>query len=82
MDTTSIQMILVSIICLSSTLDKLLWQLTYVWTSTWQLFLEPALRTNRPKKKLLHSEPPEERIYEPEGVGVMLKKGDEVRKTK
>ncbi|GFS42262.1 phosphatidylserine decarboxylase 1 [Actinidia rufa] len=43
-----------------------------------RLFIEPALRTNRPKKKLLHSEPPEERIYEPEGVGVMLKKGDEI----
>ncbi|PSS11543.1 Phosphatidylserine decarboxylase 1 alpha chain like [Actinidia chinensis var. chinensis] len=43
-----------------------------------ELFLEPALRTNRPKKKLLHSQPPEERIYEPEGVGVMLKKGDEM----
>ncbi|XP_059641273.1 phosphatidylserine decarboxylase proenzyme 1, mitochondrial [Cornus florida] len=43
-----------------------------------ELFNEPALRTNRPRKKLLHSEPPEERVYEPEGVGVMLKKGDEV----
>ncbi|KAL4593005.1 hypothetical protein LXL04_006016 [Taraxacum kok-saghyz] len=37
-----------------------------------QLSIEPALRTNRPRKKLLH---PEERVYEP---GVMLKKGDEV----
>lgn len=44
-----------------------------------QLFIEPELRTNRPRKKFFHSEPPEERIYEPEGVGVMLKKGDEVR---
>ncbi|GLT70454.1 hypothetical protein SLA2020_425340 [Shorea laevis] len=44
-----------------------------------ELFIEPELRTNRPRKKLfLHSEPPEERIYEPEGVGVMLAKGDEV----
>ncbi|XP_062156801.1 phosphatidylserine decarboxylase proenzyme 1, mitochondrial isoform X2 [Alnus glutinosa] len=43
-----------------------------------ELFIEPELQTNRPRKKLLHSEPPEERIYEPEGVGVMLKKGDEV----
>ncbi|KAM7525554.1 hypothetical protein LguiA_015456 [Lonicera macranthoides] len=43
-----------------------------------ELFIEPALRTNRPRKKLLHSEPPDERIYEPEGVGVTLKKGDEV----
>lgn len=43
-----------------------------------ELFIEPALRMNRPRKKLLQSEPPEERIYEPEGAGVMLKKGDEV----
>ncbi|KAA8521362.1 hypothetical protein F0562_012076 [Nyssa sinensis] len=43
-----------------------------------ELFIEPALRTNRPRKKLLHSEPPEEREYEPKGIGVMLKKGDEV----
>ncbi|TXG51164.1 hypothetical protein EZV62_023688 [Acer yangbiense] len=43
-----------------------------------ELFIEPELRTNRPRKRLLHSESPEERVYEPEGVGVMLKKGDEV----
>ncbi|XP_052209153.1 phosphatidylserine decarboxylase proenzyme 1, mitochondrial isoform X2 [Diospyros lotus] len=43
-----------------------------------ELFIEPELRTNRPGKKLLHSEPPEERVYEPEGNGVMLKKGNEV----
>ncbi|GMJ04840.1 phosphatidylserine decarboxylase 1 [Hibiscus trionum] len=43
-----------------------------------ELFIEPELRTNRPRKKLLPSEPPEERLYEPEGVGVVLKKGDEV----
>ncbi|KAF5197440.1 Phosphatidylserine decarboxylase proenzyme 1 protein [Thalictrum thalictroides] len=42
-----------------------------------ELAIEPELRTNRPEK-LLHSEPPKERIYEPEGVGVVLKKGDEV----
>jgi len=30
-------------------------------------------------KKFLHSEPPEERVYECEGVGRMLMKGDEVR---
>ncbi|EYU19317.1 hypothetical protein MIMGU_mgv1a0064761mg, partial [Erythranthe guttata] len=42
------------------------------------LFIEPTLRTNNPQKKLLHSEPPEERLYEPEGKGVLLKKGDEV----
>lgn len=41
--------------------------------------MEPELRTNKPKRrKSLHSEPPEERVYEPEGVGIMLKKGDEV----
>ncbi|XP_039029356.1 phosphatidylserine decarboxylase proenzyme 1, mitochondrial-like [Hibiscus syriacus] len=43
-----------------------------------ELFIESELRTNRPRKMLLPSEPPEERLYEPEGVGVMLKKGDEV----
>ncbi|XVF51768.1 hypothetical protein PTKIN_Ptkin04bG0211100 [Pterospermum kingtungense] len=43
-----------------------------------ELFIEPELRTNRPRKKLIPSEPPDERVYEPEGVGVMLKKGDEV----
>ncbi|XP_017973771.1 PREDICTED: phosphatidylserine decarboxylase proenzyme 1, mitochondrial [Theobroma cacao] len=43
-----------------------------------ELFIEPELRTNRPRKKLLHSGPPEECVYKPEGVGVMLKKGEEV----
>ncbi|KAL7206208.1 hypothetical protein ACSBR2_019005 [Camellia fascicularis] len=43
-----------------------------------ELFIEPELWTNQPRKNLLHSEPPEERVYEPEAVGVMLKKGDEV----
>ncbi|KAG6606171.1 Phosphatidylserine decarboxylase proenzyme 1, mitochondrial, partial [Cucurbita argyrosperma subsp. sororia] len=44
-----------------------------------KLFIEPELRTNKPKRgKSLHSEPPEERVYEPEGVGITLKKGDEV----
>lgn len=52
---------------------------TIICTS--QLFIEPELRTNRPRKKLIPSEPPEEHLYEPEGVGVMLKKGDEVRYT-
>lgn len=46
---------------------------------TWQLFVEPELKTNKPRKKLVHSNSPEERVYEPEGVGVTLKKGDEVR---
>ncbi|KAJ4956118.1 hypothetical protein NE237_012901 [Protea cynaroides] len=43
-----------------------------------ELFIEPELQTNRPKKGLLHSEPPDERIYKPEGVGVMLRKGEEM----
>ncbi|KAK3039507.1 hypothetical protein RJ639_028089 [Escallonia herrerae] len=43
-----------------------------------ELFTEPDLRTNRPRKKLLQTEPPEERIYEHEGMGATLKKGDEV----
>jgi phosphatidylserine decarboxylase len=30
-------------------------------------------------KKSLHSELPEERVYDCEGVGRVLKKGDEVR---
>ncbi|KAK9144357.1 hypothetical protein Sjap_004260 [Stephania japonica] len=41
-------------------------------------FIEPELQTNRPNRKLLHSEPPQERIYEPDGVGVILKKGEEL----
>lgn len=57
------------------------WLLTDVVFGTWQLFIEPELRTNQPRKKLLHSEPPDERLYEPEGVGITLKKGDEVRET-
>ncbi|XP_077236536.1 phosphatidylserine decarboxylase 1 [Tasmannia lanceolata] len=40
-----------------------------------ELFIEPELRTNRPKMRLLHSGPPDERVYEPH---VMLKKGEEV----
>ncbi|KAK4434917.1 Phosphatidylserine decarboxylase proenzyme 1, mitochondrial [Sesamum alatum] len=43
-----------------------------------ELFIEPTLRTNNPQKKLLPSEPPEERVYEPKGTGVLLKKGDEI----
>lgn len=47
---------------------------------TWfqlQLFMEPDLKTNNPKW-LLHSEPPDEHVYESNGVGIMQKKGDEV----
>ncbi|KAK7252686.1 hypothetical protein RIF29_36818 [Crotalaria pallida] len=47
-------------------------------TGSIELFIEPELQTNKPRKKLLHSEPPEEHIYECEGVGKMLKKGDEL----
>ncbi|KAL6181293.1 hypothetical protein ACLB2K_047948 [Fragaria x ananassa] len=43
-----------------------------------ELSIEPELQTNQAKKKLLHSERPEERLYEPDGVGRTLKKGDEV----
>lgn len=43
-----------------------------------ELFVEPELKTNKPRKKLVHSNSPEERVYEPEGVGVTLKKGDEI----
>ncbi|KAF2299071.1 hypothetical protein GH714_030392 [Hevea brasiliensis] len=43
-----------------------------------KLFIEPEFRTNLPRKKLVNSEPPEEQVYEPEGIGKILKKGDEV----
>ncbi|XP_050230455.1 phosphatidylserine decarboxylase proenzyme 1, mitochondrial [Mercurialis annua] len=43
-----------------------------------ELYIEPELRTNLSRKKLLNSEPPEERKYEPDRVGKILKKGDEV----
>lgn len=43
-----------------------------------ELSIEPDLRTNKPRKKILPLEPPEERVYEPEGVGLTLKKGDDV----
>ncbi|KAL6550423.1 phosphatidylserine decarboxylase 1 [Orobanche minor] len=45
-----------------------------------ELSIEPTLMTNNPQGKLLHSEPPEERVYEPQGMGVLLKKGDEYEK--
>ncbi|XP_020587298.1 phosphatidylserine decarboxylase proenzyme 1, mitochondrial [Phalaenopsis equestris] len=43
-----------------------------------KLYIEPELKTNRPKRQILHTEPPDEKIYEPEGVGLMIKKGEEV----
>lgn len=43
-----------------------------------KLLIEPELKTNRPLKKLLPSGTPDERVYEPEGVGLMIKKGEEV----
>ncbi|AES94292.2 putative phosphatidylserine decarboxylase [Medicago truncatula] len=43
-----------------------------------ELFIEPELQTNKPIKKSLNSEPPEERVYDCEGVGKVLKKGDEL----
>ncbi|CAN6579494.1 hypothetical protein ACFX2I_037699 [Malus domestica] len=43
-----------------------------------ELSIEPELQTNQARKKLLPSGPPEEQLYEPDGIGRMLKKGDEV----
>ncbi|KAG8374709.1 hypothetical protein BUALT_Bualt10G0024200 [Buddleja alternifolia] len=43
-----------------------------------ELFIEPTLRTNNPQKKMVHSDPPDEQVYEPKSTGVTLKKGDEV----
>nr|GMD94232.1 phosphatidylserine decarboxylase proenzyme 1, mitochondrial [Ipomoea batatas] len=43
-----------------------------------ELFIEPTLRTNKPQKNILHLEPPEERVYEPDGTGIRMKKGDEL----
>ncbi|KAL6645355.1 hypothetical protein ACP70R_016963 [Stipagrostis hirtigluma subsp. patula] len=43
-----------------------------------KLFIEPELRTNKPMSRMVHSQPPEERVYEPEGIGVMVKKGEEI----
>ncbi|RLN39654.1 hypothetical protein C2845_PM01G00080 [Panicum miliaceum] len=40
--------------------------------------LEPELRTNRAVSRMVHSLPPEERVYEPEGTGVVVKKGEEI----
>lgn len=48
------------------------------WETILQLLIEPELKTNRPLKKLLPSGTPDERVYEPEGVGLMIKKGEEV----
>lgn len=43
-----------------------------------ELPMEPKFRTNLPRKKSLHPQTPEERLYEPEGVGLTLRKGDEI----
>lgn len=43
-----------------------------------ELPMEPEFRTNLPRKKSLHPQTPEERLYEPEGVGLTLRKGDEI----
>ncbi|KAL6005048.1 phosphatidylserine decarboxylase 1 [Asimina triloba] len=43
-----------------------------------ELSIEPGLKTNILKWRSLHSDPPDEHVYEPEGVGVLLKKGQEV----
>jgi phosphatidylserine decarboxylase len=43
-----------------------------------QVNLEPELRTNRAVSRMVHSLAAEERVYEPEGTGVVVKKGEEV----
>ncbi|KAL2903073.1 Phosphatidylserine decarboxylase proenzyme 1 mitochondrial [Bienertia sinuspersici] len=43
-----------------------------------ELYIEPELRTNRPRKKFLQKELPQERIYEREGVGFTIRKGEEI----
>ncbi|WOL07595.1 phosphatidylserine decarboxylase proenzyme 1, mitochondrial [Canna indica] len=43
-----------------------------------KLLLEPELRTNQSLRKLLQSSTPDEWVYEPEGVGLTVKKGEEV----
>lgn len=43
-----------------------------------QLAIEPELKTNRPKKGFRPSNPPDECIYEPQGIGVTFSKADEV----
>ena len=45
---------------------------------TFQLLIEPELRTNSTGSAILQSQPYSERVYEPEGTGVMVKKGQEV----
>jgi len=68
---------------LNSSTDYRIWftgfsLLALAYMSLKQVFIEPDLRTNRPKWRVQNSDPPDEKIYEPEGVGIMLKKGDEV----
>ncbi|KAK4742052.1 hypothetical protein SAY87_000053 [Trapa incisa] len=43
-----------------------------------ELYIEHELRTNQPKKKLAHTEPPDEQFYGPEGGGIAVRRGDEV----
>ncbi|CAH9137458.1 unnamed protein product [Cuscuta epithymum] len=43
-----------------------------------ELFFDPTLRTNKPQKKMLHIEPPEEKVYKHDSTGIWLKKGDEL----
>ncbi|KAF3336359.1 phosphatidylserine decarboxylase proenzyme 1 [Carex littledalei] len=43
-----------------------------------RLFIEPEIQTNKPTAKLVPSERPDERMYEPGGTGVVVKKGEEV----
>ncbi|XP_042405062.1 phosphatidylserine decarboxylase proenzyme 1, mitochondrial-like [Zingiber officinale] len=43
-----------------------------------KLLIEPELRTNQPKTKLFPSSSPDERVYDPPGVGLTVKKGEEI----
>ncbi|KAF0932791.1 hypothetical protein E2562_012127 [Oryza meyeriana var. granulata] len=43
-----------------------------------KIFIEPELRTNKAGSKIVNSHAPDERVYEPVGTGVMVKKGQEI----
>ncbi|XP_051183738.1 phosphatidylserine decarboxylase proenzyme 1, mitochondrial [Lolium perenne] len=43
-----------------------------------ELLIEPELRTNSSGSAILPSQPYNERVYEPEGTGVIVKKGQEI----
>lgn len=43
-----------------------------------KLYIEPELKTNRAKRQMLLTDPPDVKAYEPEGIGLAIKKGAEV----